>query len=207
MKNRTALPTFASWLDQLADAKKRDGWLSACQDAGRFLLPCRQLITAPAKVLKSLKAEPVLKVCAGRGELAQALDAVGIPIVATDAKAPAGSIVLRVSTEKALKRYRPAVVLGSSVPLGSRVDEAVLGFPSVQHYIMLGARIGGVLGSEALWQNAAWVAEPLDRVSRWMLTRHDVWMGLPGRVVLQHGEAWHFRRKKKDEHYDSVFDF
>ena len=34
----------------------------------------------------------------------------------------------------------------------------------------------------------------IDTVTQWMLTRHDVWLDRPNQLVLQHGEAWHFKR-------------
>jgi hypothetical protein len=115
--------------------------------------------------------------------------------VATDADPPARSGVEPASADEALRRYRPTVVLGCFCPVDAPVDAAVLGFPSVRHYVVLGARIGGLFGSEGLLENADWTAEPLEEVTRWLLTRHDVWLGGPGRRLLRHGEAWHFRRR------------
>jgi len=199
MRNQTTLPTFESWLDKIAAAEQGRGWLSVCEGADRFLLPNRQLIASLAELLRPLDRGLVLEVCAGRGELAEALASAGISVLATDAGAPSGSAALRASAQQALERYRPAAVLGCFVPVDARVDETIMTFPSVRHYVVLGARIGGLFGSEALWQNSCWKAEPLKQVSRWMLTRHDVWIGSPKQMILQHGEAWHFRRNRKDD--------
>jgi len=190
----TALPTFESWRRRIAAAEQGDGWLSACEQAGRFLVLSRQLIGSLAEVLRGLDAGPVLEVCAGRGELAEALGSVGVRVVATDAQAPPGSSVIRASARESLARYRPTVVLGCFVPVDAGVDEAVMACPSVRHYVVLGARIGGFFGSAALWQGASWPAEPIEQVSRWMLTRHDAWLGTPEQKILQHGEAWLFSR-------------
>jgi len=188
------LPTFASLCDRAAAAETRDGWLCACEDAGRFLALSRELVARLADWLRALSAGPVLEVCSGSGELSEALRAAGVSVVATDAAAPAGSGVRHMPAHEALARYRPDVVLGCFVPGDALVDEAVLRFPGVEHYVVLGARIGGVLGSAALWRHPRWTARPLAHVARWMLTRHDVWIGDSDNRILQHGEAWHFRR-------------
>jgi len=187
------LPTFESGLDEIAAAGRRDGWLCACLDADRFLLPCRELVAALAELLTSLAAGPVLEVCAGGGELSESLRAAGADSTPTDLFPPQGAPVERLSAQEALCRYRPSVVLGSFIPLDSGVDRLVLGFPSVHHYVVLGGRIGGQLGSAALWENSAWAARPLDQITPWMLTRHDVWVDK--QTVLRHGEAWYFRRR------------
>jgi hypothetical protein len=69
-----------------------------------------------------------------------------------------------------------------------------MSFPTVQHYVVLGARIGGLFGSSELWQYDGWRGSPLNEVTRWMLTRHDVLTTDPNHPILQHGEAWHFQR-------------
>ena len=190
----TTLPTFESCCRKLAAAERGDGWLSDCTEEDRFLLINRQLIASLADLVLSLDAGGVLEICAGAGELATALRCAGVPVVATDADPPAGSNVRQASAEETLKLHRPAVVLGCFVPVDAGVDEAVLGFPSVRHYVVLSARIGGLLGSDRLWQHADWTAEPLEQISRWMLTRHDVWIGSPQEKILPRGEAWHFSR-------------
>jgi len=194
MSLSTTLPTFQSQLGEIAAAERRDGWLSACERNGRYWVPTQEFQAAFAEFLRRLSSGPILEVCAGRGELAEAISAAGVQVVATDANPPAGSRVIRASAEEALSRHRPAVVLGCFVPFDSGVDELVMTFPSVHHYVVLGARIGGLFGSAALWNDPAWTSEPLRHVSRWMLTRHDVWLGASRQKILQHGEAWRFRR-------------
>jgi len=191
----TNLPTFESQLDLIAAAEQGDGWLSDCIDSGRYLSPNRQLVDALAEFLMSLGQGAIVELCAGRGDLAEALVETGLAIAATDADPPAGSPVVRADAREALKRYRPTVVLGSFVPVDAGVDRLAMQFPSVRHYVVLNARIGGLLGSNWLWQTTGWKADSLDQISRWMLTRHDVWLGTPRRPILQHGEAWHFARR------------
>jgi hypothetical protein len=190
----TTLPAFDSVMEQVAAAERAEGWLSACEDAGRFLVPCRELVVSLAHWLGSLGKGPVLEVCAGRGELAESLRAAGVRVVATDVEAAEESTggVERMAAEEALRRYRPRVVLGSFVPVDAGIDRLVMEFPSVRHYVVLGARLGGLLGSALLWQAAGWTARPLDAVARWMITRHDVW--IDRQTILRHGEAWLFSK-------------
>jgi hypothetical protein len=188
------LPSYRARLGEIAAAEAGDGWLCACAEAGRFLLPSRELVASLAELLTGLGGDSILEVCAGRGELAGALKAAGVPLVAADADPPPGSPVVRASAAAALQRYRPAVVMGCFVPVDAGVDEAVMACPSVRHYVVLGARVGGCLGSPALWQHPRWRAQPLPRITRWMLTRLDVWLGASEQAVLRHGEVWHFRR-------------
>jgi len=197
MASTLDLLDFNAWLQEMAAAERSDGWLCACADAGRYLMPAAELVAELAGFLASVSADPVLEICGGDGRLASALAARGGAGACHDHDPPAGAPVARVDALTALRRYQPTVVLGAFVPCDAGVDEAVLACPSVEHYVVLGARVGGLLGSPAAWNHAAWHAEPLPRIGRWMLTRHDVWLGESGRPVLQHGEAWHFRRKQK----------
>jgi hypothetical protein len=183
------------WLDRFLAAEQADGWLSACVDSGRYLAPCAELVEPLAALLRRLAAgRPVLEVCAGHGELAAALSARGLSMRAVDAAPPAGAAVERATVQDALRRYRPAVVLGVFVPIDAGVDPTVLACDDVAHYVVLGPRIGGLLGSWSLWNSPGWHAEPLQHIGRHMLTRHDVWIGPGRREILRHGEAWHFRR-------------
>jgi hypothetical protein len=187
------LPSFNSQLDEIARAEQGDGWMSQCERDGRFLVPTRELVAALSAFLRQFDAQPIVEVCAGAGELAGALRTVGVDLVATDGDPPPGAPVIRASAKEALRRYRPEVVLGSFVPIDAGVDELVMRFPSVRHYVPLGARIGGMLGSASLWEEPGWSAEPIEDVTRWMLTRHDVW--IDRRTTLRRGEAWHFEDK------------
>ncbi len=192
------LPCFARWRERLITAEQSSGWLDECDEAGRFLAVSRELVESFAHVLRRLAGNgPVLEVCAGSGALARSLATWGVPVQATDAEPPEGSGVLRLSAQAALRRFQPTVVLGVFVPYDAGVDEAVLACPSVQHYIIVNARIGGALGCSSLWSMPGWTSEPLDDVRRWVLTRHDVWLGhagTDGGGLLQHGEVWHLSR-------------
>ena len=204
-------PRFAQWQKSVVAAEQGEGWLAECTDAGRFLAVSQELVDALASVLRRLAGnDPVLEICAGSGELARALVAAGLDVEATDLQTPAGTGVRAISADAALRHFRPQVALGAFVPFDSGADEAVLACPSVQYYVVLNARIGGLLGAPSLWQASGWKAEPLPSIGPWMLTRHDVWLGslepseeaawqspsMPSASVnlLQHGEAWLFAR-------------
>lgn len=188
-----SFPCFAAWCKRLIAAEQSTGWLDECDDHGRFLAVSRQLVDTLATELRRYAGNGlVLEVCAGSGELARPLTSLGVRLQATDAEPPEGSEVLRMSAREALDHFQPAVVLGAFVPHDAEVDEAVLACPSVRHYLVVNARIGGMLGSASLWRAQGWKSEPLSDIRRWLITRHDVWLGQTN--VLQHGEAWHFTR-------------
>jgi hypothetical protein len=217
------LPTFESQLAQIIDAERDGGWLETCVDSGSYLLLNSQFIEALAEFIGALPGTvpifrapcledrqkgdrplprsgccspsvSLIEVCAGRGELAEALKERGVCLAATDADPPPGSPVLPASAQEALVEYRPSVVLGCFVPIDAGVDEAVLACRSVRHYLVLGARVGGEFGSAPLWRTPGWRPRSLPQVSRWMFTRHDVWTGQPHQPILRHGEAWCFSR-------------
>jgi hypothetical protein len=179
----------------MAEAENREGWLIECDEAERFLAISRELVAALAKRLHVCGEQPVVEVCAGSGQLADALNQAGAQVIATDVDG-SGS-VKRASAPHALTQFQPRVVLGCFVPADAGIDEAVFACASVQHYVVLNARLGAVLGSPTLWNESRWRATPLQDVRRWMVTRHDVWLGTDeqGRMqTIPHGEAWHFER-------------
>jgi len=185
-------PTQQQILAELAEAERRAGWLAACEEAGRYLVLSRELVEALFVAIGTLPG-PVLEVCAGRGELAEALRGGGLDVIAADADPPPGSAVVRAAAAEAIERYEPATVIGCFVPFDAGVDRAALAAPSVWNYLVLNARLGGQLGSRELWTTPGWSRAPLPQVAEWMITRHDVWLGAH-RPLLKHGEAWLLRR-------------
>jgi hypothetical protein len=138
------IPCFARSRERLIAAERSTGWLDDCDDAGRFLAVSRELVDALVPALRRFAGSgPVLEVCAGSGELTRPLASLGVRLQATDAEPPEGSEVLRMSAEAAMRHFQPGVVLGVFVPHDAGVDEAVLAYPSVQHYVIVNARIGG----------------------------------------------------------------
>jgi hypothetical protein len=102
---------------------------------------------------------------------------------------------VRLEAAGALARFQPRRVIGCFVPEDANVDEAVLATPSVEQYLVIGARLNGQLGSPRLWSAEGWQRVPLPDVTRRLVTRHDVWLG-GGRGVLRRGEAWLVRRTR-----------
>ena len=193
--NTVVLPEHDEVVARVGAVEQEEGWLAACEHHGDYLVLTRPLVESLAQFLKQLGNGRVLEVGGGSGVLAEALDACGVKMIATDPGAAVGSMVQRMDGRTALRRFQPRVVLGSFVPFDSKVDEAVLGCSSVTHYLVLNARLGGAMGSEFMWRSRGWTATPLQEISRWMITRHDVWMG-KGRSLLRHGEAWHMENVK-----------
>lgn len=194
MTRHANLPTYDRIVDDLIEAERAEGWLPRCEDAGLFLAIGEELVAALAKELTSLGGGPILEVCAGRGELAGALRAQGVAVIATDAEPPEASGVVRADAAEALRRYRPAIVIGCFTPFDAGVDRVVLADAGVRHYLVLNARIGGAIGGACLWTDPRWDAVRLPGASQWMICRQDAWTG-QGREILRHGEAWLFRRR------------
>lgn len=182
------LPSFAAQQAKLIAAERRDGWLVACVEAGRYLAVCEELVAALVAVLESSPG-PYLEVAAGSGELAAAIRAQGLDLRATDADPPAGAPVERLTAVEALRRYRPRTVLGAFVPCDAGIHEAVLGDPQVHRYLVLDAQLGDGFDHTALGRQRRWGLQRLPAVERWMLTRHDVDLGR-ARGLLRHGRAW-----------------
>ncbi len=198
------LPRFADVLDCVLKAEQSEGWLSVCEQRGVFVALNLEFVQELAVFLRRYTSGPVVEVCAGNGELARALTEAGVEVVPTDvrpteaAQHGPGPRVLAMDAATALARFRPKTVLAVFVPVDSEVDRQVLSFPSVCHYVVLGARLAGQFGSQWLWRSEGWSAEPVPSLSRFLVTRHDTVAGLSG-AVLQKGEVWWFRRRSHGE--------
>lgn len=189
------LPSYEDVLAEFTAVEQQDGWLARCADRRQYVARNREFVLELAGSLRACGSGPVLEVCAGDGRLAECLRQSGVDVIATDAAPPArrAGSVARLTAAEALAAYRPRVVLGGFVPAGAGVDDLVFGAPSVVEYVVLNARIWGEFGSASLWTGARWTALPLDQVSRWMISRHDVWLG-DDVAPLHRGEAWRFSR-------------
>jgi len=189
------LPSFEIQTQFIVKAEQSEGWFCKCEREERYLTLSNELIAELVSFLRTLCQNNIMEICAGSGELASALRAAGVGITATDIDPSAdNSHVFRASATEALSRYRPNIALGCFVPFDSGADETVMACPDVQHYIVMNARIGGQLGSDLLWNHPLWKAEYLGQLTKWMITRHDVWVGGMDHIVKR-GEAWCFHRK------------
>lgn len=193
-----SLPTHARLLAEVTEAEQAESWLLRCVANDTFLALNVSMVETLAAVLSALGDGPVLEVAAGRGELAAALAARKIDVIPTDASPPTadGYEVLALDAASAVRRFRPGIVLGSFVPADCGAELHVLSSASVRHFITLNARLGWGYGSSALWQAQGWRRILLEDVTRFMVTRHDVWLG-NSRPLLQHGEAWLFSRERE----------
>lgn len=188
---RAGPPRFDEVRDTLIEAEQGEGWLVRCEENGCYLALNDRFVESLGATLEALGGTPVLEVCAGGGALSASLRSAGIDVLATDASPPVEmeGAVERLGADEALLRYRPTIVLGSFVPIDAGVDQRVLDDPCVRHYVVLNARLTGELGAACLWRRPGWSPRRLDDVTRWMITRHDVWVGA-GLPLLSRGEAW-----------------
>jgi hypothetical protein len=181
-------PSFERVIGAIEAAERAEGWLCACAQRGRYVVLNREFLGALGQTLRSLGGRCVVEVCAGDGELARALAKRRVMVIATD-DAPRDHAVLRVNAGKAIRRYRPDIVVSSFAPCDAGVEASVLSSPSVQHYIMLGAEQAGPMAQPDIWEHPGWKPTRLRPVEQWMVCRHDVWLG-PGRGIRRHGRAW-----------------
>ncbi len=189
------LPSYDDVLAEFVAVERGEGWLARCADRRHYVALNHEFVRTLAKSLRAFGAGPVLEVCSGDGALAASLRGSGVDVIATDSTPsarPAGPVE-RLTAAEALATYRPRVVLGGFVPVDAGVDDLVLNAPSVVEYVVLNARLWGEFGTAGLWTRAGWTAIPLEQVSIWMISRHDVWLG-DDVAPLRRGEAWRFSR-------------
>ncbi len=195
MEIDTLLPSYQSVIDALTEAERSDGWLNHCIEQNVYLMLNQEFITFLTDFLQGLGCRIIVEVCAGRGELASGLTANGLEVIATDAHPAPDANVINLPAGKALETFKPDTVLGCFVPHDTGVDEKVLGCSPVKHYIVVNVRLGGLVGSSTLWRHPQWKVEFVPQVARWMVSRHDVWLG-NNHKILTHGEVWHLYRRK-----------
>jgi hypothetical protein len=188
-----ALPRFAEVMSAMRSAERADGWLLRCHERGAYLVRCREFVRALALLLGDTATGPILEVCAGDGGLARDLSRFGARVIATDIAAPPGGGVIRSDARDAIRRYAPASVLGSFVPIDLDLHGSISADSRVESVIALDATLAGDMGSR--WANPVrgWRASRLPQLERWMVTRHDVWLD-DQRPVLRHGQAWLLER-------------
>lgn len=192
--NGSALPSHAAVTQRLLAAEKSAGWIAECDERSEYLVLCRELVAALAEQLMGLP-RPILELGSGSGELAQVLDGLRCPVVATDI-CPAREAVYVAARDArtALAEFSPRTVLCSFPPLDAGFDEAISLSGCVQYYLVLQTQHHCTLFSPLLRQG--WLLEPLPAISRHMITRHDVWLPGPRQDRVQHvGQAWLLVRK------------
>lgn len=163
------LPTNAALDARLAEPATRAGFVAVCRVWGIYHLPTVEFVTALARMLKRLPG-PCLEVGAGRGDLARALRAAGVPIAATDDGTwwpdPLPGDVERCAVAAALEQYRPGTVLCVWPPRGTDWPALFRATPSVRGYLLVGDGPCGMTGNAASWSGAAgWRRRALPRLA------------------------------------------
>jgi hypothetical protein len=151
------LPTNAALDARLADPGTRAGFVAVCRARGIYHLPTVEFVTALTRILKQLPG-PWLEVGAGRGDLARALRAAGVPITATDDGAwwsdPLPDDVGPYAALAALTRYQPGTLLCVWPPRGTDWPALFRAIPSVRAYLLVGDGPRGMTGDTVSWSGA-----------------------------------------------------
>jgi len=189
---------FVEALELIHSCEAGASWLDYCEKHGIYHLCCDEFLDALAETIAALKPKSVLEICAGTGELGRGLRRRGIPIAITDDGSwkdlQLPDDVERLTVQQALEKYNPDCVVGCWVPVDSNLDIAVLRHPSVRFYIYIGQYMNGMVGSDAMWQEAGWRASSLPELDKLSICRADYFtVGSPPRLV-QHGRCILFRR-------------
>ena len=164
-----ALPTNAALDARLANPATLAGFVAVCRARGIYHLPTVEFVTGLAHLLHR-SPEPCVEIGAGRGDLARALRAAGLPITATDDGAwwseSLPDDVERCAVEAALERYRPATVLCVWPPRRTNWPALFRAAPFVHAYLLVGDGPYGMTGNAASWSGApGWRRHALTRLA------------------------------------------
>lgn len=182
------LPANAALDARLADPGTRTGFVALCRTHGIYHLPTAECVTALASLLRRLPA-PYVEVGAGRGDLAGAIRAAGVPIIATDDGTWWPDIlpddVARCDVATALERYHPGTALCAWPPRQSDWPALFRAAPSVRAYLLIGDGPRGMTGNAATWAGApGWPRHWLPRLAALGRCRLDADGGLHTRALL-----------------------
>ncbi len=151
------LPTNAALDARLADPCTRAGFVALCRARGIYHFPTVEFVAVLASLLCQLPA-PYVEVGAGQGDLARALRAHDLPIVATDDGTwwpdALPDDVARCDLSAALARDRPATVLSVWPPRATDWPALFRAVPTVQSYLLIGDGPRGMTGNRAAWGTA-----------------------------------------------------
>jgi hypothetical protein len=151
------LPTNTALDARLADPGTRAGFVPLCRARGIYHFPTVEFVAALVSLLRRLPA-PYVEVGAGRDDLARAIRASRLPIVATDDGTwwpdPLPDDVLRYDVRTALAHTHPGTVLCVWPPRTSDWPTLFRAAPSVQSYLLIGDGPCGMTGNAAAWGSA-----------------------------------------------------
>jgi hypothetical protein len=153
-------------------------------DYNLYQIWTKEFVTGLAKAIKRLELSPVIEICAGNGKLSYHLRRHGVDIIATDDYSmdySTPAFVERLSHKEALKRYNPAIVVASWIPMNSDIGEECLRYPSVRKLLAIGD--GGCSSYEKICPLAD--HEYLDQLDKYTIGRTlacyaSVFTPLPG---------------------------
>jgi hypothetical protein len=151
------LPTNAALDARLAAPETRAGFVAVCRARGIFHLPTVEFVAALVALLRRLPG-PYLEVGAGRGDLARAVRAAGVPLTGTDDGSwwpdglPGDVACCAVATVVA--RYEPGTALCIWPPRGTNWPAQFRACPCVRAYLIIGADQRGMTGDAAAWAGA-----------------------------------------------------
>ena len=176
-------------------------WLDYCERFGIYHLFTEEYVHGLARRIRELNPVRILEICAGNGQLSQALSAYGMDVLATDSGAWEDIVlpgfVERLSAREALRKYAPDLVLGCWVPIDTDIDVQVLRSPSVRHYLYIAGESNGLIGSEAIWREPGRQVEELEEIGPYSLCRSDFLLHITRGDVVTHSRAFLFRRGRK----------
>lgn len=153
-----------------------------------------------AKSIQRWNPQKVLEVGAGNGWLSRMLEMRGLNTIATDNfswKLKQMYQVEKLGVKQALEYYKPDVVIGCWMPLGTDWTTYFRATPSVKHYIIIG-EVEACCGGD--WKiRKGWHRENLMNVEQWSVCRtDDTWDFFPnheiGKLSRRHSEVWAFSR-------------
>src|SRR5579883_168767 len=126
----SAFKPLAEWYGEMEQAERGEGWAWWCAQQGIFVVPCRELVEAIARVLSDLPG-PHIEIGSGNGRLADALQ-----IPATD-PAPGAPDVQKMDAREAIEAFRPRTVLSCFPPVDAGIEREIAR-ASVEHLVYIG---------------------------------------------------------------------
>ena len=152
------LPTNAALDARLAEPGTRAGFVAFCRARGIYHLPTVEFVAALASRLLQRLPAPYVEVGAGRGDLARALRANGLPIIATDDGAwwpdSLPDDVARCDVRSRSGALPPRHGARVWPPRTSDWPALFRAAPSVRSYLLIGDGPHGMTGSAAAWEEA-----------------------------------------------------
>jgi hypothetical protein len=170
------MDSFDNALTLLEAADRSDGWLAACEERHVYLALNREFVAALVAQVDALRKRAfwaeVLELGASDGQLAIALQAHGIRVIATDPN-PRAETVLPLTAAQALRQFSPRSVLVCFPPVDAGIEAAIFDTPSVRNIVYIGPEWNGRVGTDTIWNQGGWTVTPLPQVDQFIVSRLD----------------------------------